>query len=110
MIMTSKEKNLNFGPPPPITKLTTEQDLRLRLIKDQLNKDEAFPKADDLLEAKAGIISHADLVLGVGGDIHSTYRNVTTIKARRHPALAEFLINFNFNDLTFDYENYSEEQ
>ena len=38
--MTSKEKNLNFGPPPPITKLTTEQDLRLRLIKDQLNKDE----------------------------------------------------------------------
>ena len=40
MIMTSKEKNLNFGPPPPITKLTTEQDLRLRLIKDQLNKDE----------------------------------------------------------------------
>ena len=40
MIMTSKEKNLNFGPPPPITKLTTEQDLRLRLIKDKLNKDD----------------------------------------------------------------------
>ena len=38
--MTSKEKNLNFGPPPPITKLTTEQDLRLRLIKDKLNKDD----------------------------------------------------------------------
>ena len=38
--MTSTKKNPNFGPPPPITKLTTEQDLRLRLIKDQLNKDE----------------------------------------------------------------------
>ena len=38
--MTSKKKNLNFGPPPPITKLTTEQDLKMRLIKDQLNKDE----------------------------------------------------------------------
>ena len=38
--MTSTKENLNFGPPPPITKLTTEQDLRLRLIKDQLNKDE----------------------------------------------------------------------
>ena len=38
--MTSKEKNLNFGPPPPITKLTTEQDLRLRLIKDKLNNDD----------------------------------------------------------------------
>ena len=38
--MTSTKKNLNFGPPPPITKLTTEQDLRLRLIKDKLNKDD----------------------------------------------------------------------
>ena len=38
--MTSTKKNLNFGPPPPITKLTTEQDLKMRLIKDQLNKDE----------------------------------------------------------------------
>ena len=40
MIMTSKEKNLNFGPPPPITKLTTEQDLRLRLIADKLKRDD----------------------------------------------------------------------
>ena len=38
--MTSTKKNLNFGPPPPITKLTTEQDLRLRLIKDKLNNDD----------------------------------------------------------------------
>jgi len=38
--MTSTKKNPNFGPPPPITKLTTEQDLKMRLIKDQLNKDE----------------------------------------------------------------------
>ena len=38
--MTSTKKNRNFGPPPPITKLTTEQDLKMRLIKDQLNKDE----------------------------------------------------------------------
>ena len=38
--MPSTKKNLNFGPPPPITKLTTEQDLKMRIIKDQLNKDE----------------------------------------------------------------------
>ena len=76
----------------------------------QLNKDNPFPKADDLLEAKAGIVSHADLVLGLGGEIQSEYRNVTTIKARRHPALTEFLINFNFADLTYDYENYEEEK
>ena len=37
--MTSKEKNLNYGPPPPITKLTTEQDIKMRLIADKLNKD-----------------------------------------------------------------------
>ena len=40
MIMTSTKKNLNFGPPPPITKLTTEQDLRLRLIADKLKRDD----------------------------------------------------------------------
>ena len=38
--MTSREKNRNFGPPPPITKLTMEQDLKMRTIKDQLNKDD----------------------------------------------------------------------
>ena len=45
--MTSTKKNLNFGPPPPITKLTTEQDLRLRLIADQLKKDEV--KKEDII-------------------------------------------------------------
>ena len=40
MIMTSQEKNLNFGPPPPITKLTTEQDLKMRLIADKLKRDD----------------------------------------------------------------------
>ena len=38
--MTLKEKNLNFGPPPPITKLTTEQDLKMRLISDKLKRDD----------------------------------------------------------------------
>tara|TARA_B100000029_G_scaffold441431_1_gene459248 strand:- start:1380 stop:2456 length:1077 start_codon:yes stop_codon:yes gene_type:complete len=85
------------------------QDKNLIMITaHQLNKDEPFPKADDLLEAKAGIISHADLVLGVGGDINSDYRNVTTIKSRRHSPLREFLIKFNFNNLTYDYESYEE--
>ena len=35
--MTSTKKNLSFGPPPPITELTMEQDLKLRQIKDKLN-------------------------------------------------------------------------
>ena len=35
--MTSKKNSLNYGPPPPITKLTMEQDLKLRQITDRLN-------------------------------------------------------------------------
>ena len=38
--MTSTKENLNFGPPPPITKLTTEQDLKMRLIADKLKRDD----------------------------------------------------------------------
>lgn len=69
----------------------------------QLNKDNPFPKADDLLEAKAGIVSHADLVLGIGGDIQSEIRNVTTIKSRRQKPLPDFSIKVNFDNLTYDY-------
>ena len=35
--MTSKKKNPYYGPPPPITKLTMEQDLKMRVIEDRLN-------------------------------------------------------------------------
>ena len=35
--MTSTKNNLNYGPPPPITKLTMEQDLQMRLLEDKLN-------------------------------------------------------------------------
>ena len=35
--MTSKKNSLNYGPPPPITELTMEQDLKLRQITDRLN-------------------------------------------------------------------------
>ena len=38
--MTSKQSNLNYGPPPPVTKLTTEQDLKMRLLKDRLESGE----------------------------------------------------------------------
>ena len=38
--MTSNKKNRNYGPPPPITKLTMEQDLKMRLLEDRLNSGE----------------------------------------------------------------------
>ena len=36
--MTLKMKDLYFGPPPPVTELTVEQDLKMRVIKDRLEK------------------------------------------------------------------------
>ena len=38
--MTSTKKNLNFGPPPPITELTLEQDLQMRKLELRLNSGE----------------------------------------------------------------------
>ena len=35
--MTSKRSDQSYGLPKPITKLTMEQDLKLRLIEDRLN-------------------------------------------------------------------------
>ena len=36
--MTSKRRKLDFGLPEPITKLTMEQDLRLRILEDKLKE------------------------------------------------------------------------
>ena len=40
MIMTQKKKNQSFGPPPPITELTMQQDLKLRQLEILLAKPE----------------------------------------------------------------------
>ncbi len=39
--MTKQRKNQSFGPPPPVTKLTTEQEFRLKAIEIAVNKPEA---------------------------------------------------------------------
>ena len=38
MIMTSKNTNQSYGLPAPVTELTMEQDLKLRLIADRLKE------------------------------------------------------------------------
>ena len=45
--MTLKNKNQSFGPPPPITKLTAEQDFRVRQLEVMLPKDEV--KKEDII-------------------------------------------------------------
>ncbi len=42
--MISTNDNQNYGPPPPITKLTHEQDFRLRQLEVMLPKDEVDKK------------------------------------------------------------------
>ena len=38
--MTSRKKNQSYGIPPPITKLTLEQDLKMRQIEISLDKED----------------------------------------------------------------------
>ena len=42
--MTSTKNNQNYGPPPPITTLTMEQDLKLRQLELRLNNDQVDRK------------------------------------------------------------------
>ena len=42
--MTSTKNNQFYGPPPPITKLTVEQDLKMRLLEDRLNSSDVDKK------------------------------------------------------------------
>ena len=60
-IMTSNESNPSYGLPPPITKLTLEQDLKLRNVYDALNKPETR-KEDIITYAMA--LQKQNFVLG----------------------------------------------
>ena len=42
--MTSKKSSLNYGPPPPVTELTMEQDLKLRQLEISLNSGDVDMK------------------------------------------------------------------
>ena len=44
--MTQKNKKSDYGLPAPITKLTYEQDLRMRILKDKLNENYDNHKED----------------------------------------------------------------
>ena len=44
--MTLNKSDLNYGPPPPITKLTYEQDLRLRTTEDGIRANYESNKED----------------------------------------------------------------
>ena len=62
MIMTSKTNNQNFGIPEPITKLTMEQDLKLRVLHDKLEEGYHDKKQDVITLMIA--LQHQNFVLG----------------------------------------------
>ena len=46
MIMTQQNRKSSFGLPQPITELTIEQDLKMRILKDKLNENYDSHKED----------------------------------------------------------------
>ena len=60
--MTSKRSDQSYGLPPPITKLTVEQDLRLRILQDRL-KDNYHEMEEDVTTLILAL-QHQNFVLG----------------------------------------------
>ena len=60
--MTSKKENLSYGPPPPITELTVEQDLKLRVLHDKLQEGYHDKKEDIITLFMA--LQHQNFILG----------------------------------------------
>ncbi len=86
-----------------LKRLAQEKNICI-LTAHQLNADVDLPTERELLEAKAGLLAHTDLVLGIGGDMYETVRNVTTIKSRRSAPVDVFKIDIDFANLkTFMY-------
>ncbi len=60
--MTSKRSDPSYGIPPPITQLTMEQDLKLRVLHDKLQEDFHDKQADIITLIMA--LQHQNFVLG----------------------------------------------
>ena len=60
--MTSQNSNPSYGPPPPITELTYEQDLKLRVLHDKL-QDTFHDHKEDVITLLMAL-QHQNFVLG----------------------------------------------
>ena len=85
--MTQKNKKLDFGLPNPITKLTYEQDLRMRILEDKLNEVYHNQKDDIILLFLA--LQKQNFVLG--NSLTNLLKKWTTIEeeASRYGILSE---------------------
>jgi hypothetical protein len=62
MTMTSKRSDPSYGIPEPITKLTMEQDLKLRVLEDKVRENYDEGKEDIMTLLLA--LQHQNFVLG----------------------------------------------
>ena len=60
--MTSTKNDQSYGPPPPITKLTMEQDLKLRTIEDGVRAN--WDKEKEAIITYFKALQHQNFVLG----------------------------------------------
>ena len=59
--MTSKRSDPSYGLPPPITELTMEQDLKMRVLRDKLNESYHDKKEDIITLIEA--LQHQNFIL-----------------------------------------------
>ena len=78
--MTSKRSDQSYGLPPPITKLTVEQDLRLRVLHDKLKDN--YHEMEEEITTLIIALQHQNFVLG----------NSITNLVNKWPALHEDII------------------
>ncbi len=83
--MTSKNENQSHGLPPPITKLTYEQDFRLRMIHDSLTNPKT--RKEDIITVFMAL-QEQNFVLG------NSLTNLVNKWPKVHPTINEALPMF----------------
>ena len=83
--MTSTKKNLSYGPPPPITELTMEQDLQMRKLELSLNSGNV--KHEDIVTVFLAM-QRQNFVMG------NSIKNLIDKWPRVHPTINEELSMF----------------
>ena len=78
--MTSKRSDQSYGLPKPITKLTMEQDLKMRLIEDRLKSGDV--KYEDVVTLFLAL-QHQNFVLG------NSITNLVQKWPKVHPTINE---------------------
>ena len=102
--MTQKNKNQSFGPPPPITKLTLEQDLKLRQLEIMLAKPET--RKEDIATVMVALQEQAFVLSNCIENLIKKWPKPPTTKVPRTtnevPLMFGILLETNDSDSTLE--------